>query len=60
MLLFINVFTVPQVQKWRGAAQGALALTSDGAPSLVLGAQALHAAQMGILIAANGKCNHSL
>lgn len=60
MLLFINVFTVPQVQQWRGAARGAPAPSSDGAPSLVLSARALQAAQMGILIAANGKCNHSL
>lgn len=60
MLLFINVFTVPQVQQWRGAAWGAPAPNSDGALSLVLSARALQAAQMGILIAANGKCNHSL
>lgn len=60
MLLFINVFTVPQVQEGRGAARGAPAPASNGAPSLVLHAQALQAAQMGILIAANGKCNHSL
>lgn len=40
--------------------QGALSPTCDGAPSLILGARALHAAQMGILIATNGKCNHSL
>lgn len=60
MLLFINVFAVPQVQKQRGAAWVAPAPTSHGALSLVLSAPALQAAQMGILIAANGKCNHSL
>jgi len=38
MLLFINVFAVPRVLQWRGAAQGALAAASIGAASLVLSA----------------------